>query len=92
MTERRTITLSIGRGGLHGSHAWLCDFLAQSGIAIAVCDVGAAAADAATVDRLARLQLAARRRGCRVQLRHASAELLDLLELMGLTGALPDRR
>ena len=92
MAEQRTVTLSIGRGGLHGSDAWLCEVLAQSGIALAVCDVAAAAADAATVDRLARLQLAARRRGCLLQLRHASTELLDLVELMGLTGALPDRR
>jgi ABC-type transporter Mla MlaB component len=41
--------------------------------------------DAVTVEALARLQLTARRRGSRVRLRDASPELLDLLELMGLS-------
>jgi len=37
-----------------------------------------------TVDALARLQLAASRIGCRVELRHASDDLSDLVVLMGL--------
>jgi ABC-type transporter Mla MlaB component len=45
--------------------------------------------DAQTVDALARLQLAARRRGCRVRLLGASAELLDLVSLIGLGEVLP---
>jgi ABC-type transporter Mla MlaB component len=45
--------------------------------------------DAATVEALARLQLAARRSGCRVRLRHACGELRDLLELMGLSEVVP---
>jgi hypothetical protein len=49
-----------------------------------VLDVSAAPADAVTVDVLARLQLAARRRGCAIALRNASGELLDLVALMGL--------
>jgi STAS domain len=49
-----------------------------------VCDVGALAADAASVDALARLRLAARRRGFELRLRHASAELQALLTFVGL--------
>jgi ABC-type transporter Mla MlaB component len=40
--------------------------------------------DMAIVDRLARLQLEARRLGCSIRLRNASTELLELLELAGL--------
>jgi ABC-type transporter Mla MlaB component len=53
------------------------------------CDVSGVGVDAVTVDALARLQLAARRRGCTVRLEHASEELLDLVRLMGLTNVLP---
>jgi ABC-type transporter Mla MlaB component len=45
--------------------------------------------DAGTVEALARLQLAARRSGCRVRFRNACGELRDLLELMGLAEVLP---
>ena len=55
------------------------------------CDVTGVDPDAVTVDALARLQLAARRNGCRVRLRHASAELLELVAFMGLTNVLLDR-
>ena len=40
--------------------------------------------DLGLVDQLARLQLAARRLGCAIELRGACPELLDLLELVGL--------
>jgi STAS domain len=54
------------------------------------CDVTALSGpDAVTVEALARLQLLARRSGCRVRLRHARIELRDLLELMGLSEVLP---
>ena len=53
-----------------------------------VCDVGALAPDAVTVDALARLQLAARRNGCQVRLRNASAELVQLVDFMGLRDVL----
>jgi hypothetical protein len=46
--------------------------------------------DAVTVDALARLQLAARRRDCVVRLRNASAELLALVAFMGLANVLPE--
>ncbi len=41
-------------------------------------------ADAVTVDALAQLQLAARRRGCQVRLQNTTRELRDLVDLMGL--------
>ncbi len=46
-------------------------------------------ADLALVDRLARLELAARRAGLSVRLRDACPELCELLELCGLDGLLP---
>ncbi len=59
---------------------------------IEICDVRGAAADAATVDALARAQLVATGNGRRVRLRHASAELLDLIAFMGLEEVLPVER
>ena len=41
--------------------------------------------DLAMVDELARLQLAARHLGCSIRLRGACRELVELLELAGLT-------
>ena len=49
-----------------------------------VCDVHALAPDAAAVDALARLQLAARRVGLDVRLRNASTELCCLIDFCGL--------
>jgi hypothetical protein len=53
-----------------------------------VCDVHALAPDAAAVDALARLQLAARRAGLEIRLRHASAELCCLIHFCGLAEVL----
>jgi ABC-type transporter Mla MlaB component len=47
-------------------------------------DVAGLPADVATVDTLARFQLAARRRGYTLRLRNASSELIDVLALLGL--------
>lgn len=53
-----------------------------------VCDASALTdANAATVDALARLQLAARRLGREVRIEHASERLRGLLTLLGLSGA-----
>jgi ABC-type transporter Mla MlaB component len=57
-----------------------------------ICDVRGAYADAATVDALARLQLAVKRRGRRMRLRNASADLLALVAFMGLADVLPEER
>jgi hypothetical protein len=52
------------------------------------CDVRCLEATAVTVDALARLQLAALRAGCRVSLRNASPELLELISFIGLKDVL----
>jgi ABC-type transporter Mla MlaB component len=82
----------IARDDLPGLCDRVCSLLegAGAGAAIALCDVSGVQADAVTVDALARLQLAARRHGCQVRLRHASAELRDLLGFLGLSDVLPD--
>jgi len=60
------------------------------GVIVIVYDAGAISSpDAATVDRLARLQLYARRIGVTIELRNACRELVDLLALLGLTEVLP---
>ena len=83
-----TITGPIARAELPGLCDRVCGLLAESGAGIARCDVGGVEPDAVTVDALARLQLAARRHGCRVWLRHASDELVELVAFMGLTDVL----
>lgn len=81
----------ITRADLPGLCERVCAVLSQSGAKVALCDVHGVDPDAVTVDALARLQLAARRHGCQVRLRHASDELLELVGFMGLTDVLPDR-
>lgn len=73
-----------------GLCARVCALLGESGAAVALCDVRGVTPDAGAIDALARLQLAARRTGCRVRLRHASPALRDLVAFMGLTDVLPD--
>jgi len=51
-------------------------------------DVRGVDPNAVTVDALARLQLAARRLSCRLLLRNASPELLELVAFMGLADVL----
>ena len=84
----RTITFAItgpiAREDLPALYSRVCMLLESSGARVAVCEVSGVAADAVSVDALARLQLAARRHRCRVELRHASAELRDLITFMGL--------
>ncbi len=91
-SEPSTITFAISgpieRGDLPALYARVCALLAGSGATLAVCDVDGLAADAVTVDALARLQLAARRHGCRVELRHASSELRELVAYLGLSDVL----
>jgi len=78
----------IARADLPGLCERVCALLERSGVDVALCDVRGVDPDAVTIDALARLQLAAHRRGCRVQLRNASGELLELVELMGLSNVL----
>jgi ABC-type transporter Mla MlaB component len=80
----------IARADLAGLCARVGGVLAASRSSVASCDVASVAPDAATVDALARLQLAARRFGCRVRLRNASPELLRLVAFMGLEDVFPE--
>ena len=80
----------IARVHLPGLCARVCALLERSGADVALCDVSGVEPDGVAVDALARLQLAARRHGCQVRLRHASSELLELVAFMGLSDVLPD--
>jgi ABC-type transporter Mla MlaB component len=80
----------IEREDLPGLCGRVCALLEQSSAGIAYCNVAGVEPDAVTIDALARLQLAARRHGCQVRLRHASDDLLDLVAFIGLTDVLPD--
>jgi len=68
----------------------VCTLMERSDAGVALCDVSGVEPDAVTVDALARLQLAAQRHGCKVRLRHASNDLLELVAFMGLRDVLPD--
>jgi ABC-type transporter Mla MlaB component len=80
----------VARADLPGLCTRVCALLEGSAGAVVLCDVAGVEPDAVTVDALARLQLAARRRGCQVRLRGASSELLELVDFMGLANVLPD--
>ena len=80
----------IERTDLPGLCERVCTLLEASSADVAFCDVNGVAPDAVTADALARLQLAAGRRGCQVRLRGASSDLLELLVFMGLRDVLPD--
>ncbi|MGH8972023.1 MAG: STAS domain-containing protein [Acidimicrobiia bacterium] len=49
---------------------------------------GSCRPDLALVDHLAQVQLAARRLGCAIELRHAGPELAALVDLVGLSDVL----
>ena len=75
-------TASADLSMLCGRLAWLLERFDTN---VLVCDVGGLVVrDAATLDALARLQLTARRLGCKVRLTNASDELHGLLALVGL--------
>ena len=80
----------IARSDLPGLCDRVCALFRDSRPAVALCDVAGVDPDAVTVDALARLQLAAQRTGCRVRLRNASPELLELVSFMGLKDVLAD--
>ena len=78
----------IAEADLPGLCARVCNLLGQTTGGIVTCDVVDVFPNAVTVDALAKLQLAARRRRCRIQLRNASAELRELVAFMGLDDVL----
>jgi ABC-type transporter Mla MlaB component len=79
----------ISRDDLPGLYDRACALFEQSAGAAVLCDVCGVAPDAVTVDAVSRLQLAARRHGCEVRLRHASDDLVELIGFMGLADVLP---
>lgn len=80
----------IARADLPGLCDRVCAILAESRAPELVCEVQAVEPDAVTVDALARLQLAAHSRGCRIRLRNPSSELCELVEFMGLSDVLAE--
>jgi ABC-type transporter Mla MlaB component len=80
----------IARTDLPGLYEQVSALLDTTAADIALCDVSEIEPDAVSVDALARLKLAARRRGCQARLCGASSELLDLLAFMGLLDVLQD--
>ncbi|MGH3141640.1 MAG: hypothetical protein ACRDO9_00690 [Gaiellales bacterium] len=80
----------IAPADLHGLSNRIDAFLSGCDRGVVLCDVQGLVPDAQTVEALCRLQLVARRHACRVRLRHASAELLELVAFMGLSQVLPD--
>ena len=84
-----TIAAPLQRADLPGLYTRVCALLTDHAGETLHCDVRDARPDAVTAEALARLALAARRHGCRVRLCHASPELLEFVEFMGLTRVLP---
>lgn len=80
----------IARADLPGLTDRVCALLRECRGSVVLCDVRGLPSDCVTIDALARLQLAARRHGCRVRLRRASDELLELVAFMGLKDVLPE--
>ncbi|HEX6762633.1 MAG TPA: STAS domain-containing protein [Gaiellaceae bacterium] len=78
----------IAESDLAGLCDRVCALLGQATGPVVECDVQGVGPDAVTVDALARLQLAATRRGCRIHLCRASPELRDLVAFMGLADVL----
>jgi ABC-type transporter Mla MlaB component len=79
----------IERADLPGLCDRVCTLLTANVGQLVDCDVEGVPADVMTVEALARLQLAAQRTGCRIRLRNASPDLLEMVALMGLTDVLP---
>src|SRR5690348_8647953 len=73
----------IARADLPGLCDRVCALLAAGG-EVLTCDVAGVEPDAVTVEAIARLQLGAMRRGCRVELVNASPELQRLVDFLGL--------
>jgi ABC-type transporter Mla MlaB component len=95
-TSPRSITLRIRAPLLSADLPELYErtsaLLGAFSVDVLLCDVAGIAADAVAVDALARLALAARRRACEVRLRGASAELLALVDFIGVADVLREWR
>jgi anti-anti-sigma regulatory factor len=62
--------------------------LTETGMHALICDLSGIQPSVATVDALARLALALKCQGSRLRLRHASPELVELIDFMGLAEVL----
>ena len=82
------ISAPLERAALPALFERTCALLEARDAQILRCEVAGVRADAVAVDALARLALAARRRGCGVCLCGASEELLALIALLGLADVL----
>src|ERR1700704_3912844 len=91
-SAQRSVTLAIRaplrREDLLGLLERTCVLLAADAAELLAVDVGEIFPDAVAVDALARLALAARRSGCGMTLRGASAQLLLLIGFVGLDDVL----
>jgi ABC-type transporter Mla MlaB component len=83
-----TITGPLARADLPGLLERTCALLDGGRTAVLRCELAAVSPDVVAVEALARLALAARRRGCQVRLCGASQELLELVAFMGLAEVL----
>jgi ABC-type transporter Mla MlaB component len=88
----RAVSLRISgpleRAALPALFERTCALLEAEDAQIVRCEVAGVEADVVTIDALARVALAARRRGCGVRLCGASEELLALVALLGLADLL----
>jgi hypothetical protein len=90
----RTVVVVVGGPAAPGAVSPLSErvrlLLERGEVDLVTCDVGALAVpDLRSIDVLARLQLAARRLGSSIRVRHARSELKGLLSLTGLGDVLP---
>ncbi|HYZ80787.1 MAG TPA: STAS domain-containing protein [Solirubrobacteraceae bacterium] len=90
-TLRISIRAPLTRDDLPGLYQRVCRLLDQAHARTIRCDIGDIPVDAVAIDALARLQLAARRRGAVLELLGASADLRDLLAFTGLDEAVTPR-
>jgi STAS domain len=83
-----SICRPLARADLPGLSRRVSRLLATAAARELRCDVEDLPADAVTLDALARVQLAARRRGVRLEVLGASSELVALLAFTGLAEVL----
>jgi ABC-type transporter Mla MlaB component len=92
VTEQTTISFvvrgPIARPDLPGLCDRLHDRIAEHHAVCVVCDISGLAADAITVDALARLRLTACRCGCALSVEGWSEELRNLIAFVGLRDVL----
>ena len=92
---RMGITIRVGAGLSRAAIPALCADLAERlrgrPTGVVTCEVpGGSRPDVVTAEALARLRLTARRHGWRLEVDGIGPDLRALLELLGLTGALPE--